>query len=676
MTSLMFAIASIKGDLEQDRRHIWAIYNRGVKINTHIWDAASKVLKENQRLRQRICRHETLNEMLGKEDELAFEDRMIYNKEAPQQEYSVSNSPGELQTLCNGEALQQHYNFPTKLQTPCADEALQQYYNIKNLPTQLQTPVNDYNINNGHPSQPQILCDEEALPKATATSLFPAINYEFRNGEGNRVNSQSDDPALIERIREGRDQWMAIVETKMGRFQGSEENLDVAGAFAKQPDEVRVAILDAVRLIQPPETDINLLKIESNFWYSLKEMNNKWVEPKVLQSVFDACRQGHLKDKTEGRFHEVGGAAAVIALAVATTGRRMTLLRFIDALPKEELAELIDHVNKMPKGDSIAELAAKYNESERERVSNPTPQLMRPRSTRKNGGNATGPTSSLLPRFRPAHVSQLSNPSPPRCSKKRTFTPDTPDQLQHTHLPPINTISLLARQQSQTLPSLARLPIQPVYSAGQHQGIRAASQFSNYNEQNAVECRSPLKKRGRFHNTGLDLPQRPQIISQDAVSVSWHSPSKQRDQCHNTGLDLTQWPQTISQGAVFSEKIQGPPNVPYVQSKTDSQPRTMSQEVCVSFADGQPDLSSGTSEFGRFLQDRLITADCEETRGQPQLAWEFGPFLQDRLMTADCEETEFGEFLKDQLGYNEFASDFPEARVQYENSSIPSIYSN
>jgi hypothetical protein len=168
------------------------------------------------------------------------------------------------------------------------------------------------------------------------------------------------------------------------RFQGSEENLDVAGAFAKQPDEVRVAILDAVRLIQPPETDINLLKIESNFWYSLKEMNNKWVEPKVLQSVFDACRQGHLKDKTEGRFHEVGGAAAVIALAVATTGRRMTLLRFIDALPKEELAELIDHVNKMPKGDSIAELAAKYNESERERVSNPTPQLMRPRSTRKS----------------------------------------------------------------------------------------------------------------------------------------------------------------------------------------------------------------------------------------------------------------------------------------------------
>ncbi|KFY41497.1 hypothetical protein V494_02961 [Pseudogymnoascus sp. VKM F-4513 (FW-928)] len=262
--------------------------------------------------------NERLNEMLGKDDALAFGDRMIYDEEAPQQEYSVTNLPGELQILCNGEALQQYYNFPTRLQTPyddgafqqyynfptelqtpCDDEALQQYYSINfpfqlqtpcddgalqqyynfptrlqtpyddgalqqyyNFPTELQTPCddgalqqyynfstelhtpcddealqqyysinfpfqlqtacNDYNINNGLPAQPQTLCDEEALPKATATSLFPTTNSEFRNGEGNRIraDSQSDDPAFIEKIRKERDQWMTLVGTKMGRYGG------------------------------------------------------------------------------------------------------------------------------------------------------------------------------------------------------------------------------------------------------------------------------------------------------------------------------------------------------------------------------------------------------------------------------------------------------------------------
>ena len=235
---------------------------------------------------------------------------------------------------------------------------------------------------------------------------------------------------------------------------------------------------------------------------------------------------------------------------------------------------------------------------------------------------------------------QPSNPQSPGRSKRRftEITPEAPCQFHHPYLPPLNTISLpTARQPSQTLP-----PLQPVFSSGQYQGTRAAWQFS-------------------------------------------HSPSRQRDQRLNTGLDLPRRPQTISQGAVFSEKIQGPLDVPYVQSKTDSQLRTMSQEVCMSFADGQPDLPCGTSEFGRFLQDRLITADCEETQGQPHLAYGFGEFLQDRLMAADCEETqgqpqlawEFGEFLQDrlmnfdceetqgqpQLEYNEFASDFPVAQV-------------
>lgn len=168
------------------------------------------------------------------------------------------------------------------------------------------------------------------------------------------------------------------------RFQGSEEDLDVAGAFAKRPDEVRVAILDAVRLIKPREKDINLLTVESNFRHSLEEEEDKWVEPKVLRSVLDACRQGHLKDKTEGRFYELGGAAAVIALCVATNRRNLVLLRLIDALAKEELNGLIDHVNKLPKGDAIAALAAKYNRSKLGCVSNPPPQFVRPRSQRRS----------------------------------------------------------------------------------------------------------------------------------------------------------------------------------------------------------------------------------------------------------------------------------------------------
>ncbi|KFY00307.1 hypothetical protein O988_03380 [Pseudogymnoascus sp. VKM F-3808] len=382
------------------------------------------------------------------------------------------------------------------------------------------------------------------------------------------------------------------------RIQGIEEDLDIAEAFAERPKDVRDAILDAVRLIKPPKNDMNLLAIESSFWYRLENLEEKWGEPKILRSVFDACRQGSLEDTTEGRFYDLGGAAGVIALAVATVRHKNTLHRLIDALPIEELNQLIYHVNKIPKGAVIHELAARYMRLAPGPVSNPPPQLARPRFHGTNKGSAT--------------TTQPSDPLPPRLSKKRRFRPETLDQLQHTHLPPINTIGLPARQQSQTLPPLGRLPIQPLYSIGQHQ---------------------PSQQQDRCYNTGLDLPQRPQTISQDTVSVSWHSPSKQRDQCHNTALDLPQRPQTIGQDAVSvsSENIQGPASNVYIQSNTDPQPPTVSQEALMAFADSQPEPSYGNSEFGLYLRDRLMNFDFDES----QFAWDFAGYSQDRPLNLD-----------------------------------------
>ena len=164
------------------------------------------------------------------------------------------------------------------------------------------------------------------------------------------------------------------------RFQGNEEGLDVAEAFAQRPKDVRDAILDAVRLTKPSKNDINLLAIESSFWYSLENVEEKWGEPRVFRSVLDACRQGCLKDKTEGLFYDLGGAADLIALAVATVRHKNTLHRPIDALPVDELKQLIKHVHKIPKGEVIDDLAAIYMRSKPRHVSNPPPQLARPRS--------------------------------------------------------------------------------------------------------------------------------------------------------------------------------------------------------------------------------------------------------------------------------------------------------
>ncbi|OBT53085.1 hypothetical protein VE04_07961 [Pseudogymnoascus sp. 24MN13] len=294
--------ANRKAHLDNLERRLQKYQLEGVEISPEIWVAASKVLKENQRLRQKICQDETLketlNEMLRKEGELAFEDRMIYDeddsqqdyslnnlpsqsqilsneealqqvsgdlpnetlgkegelafgdcmmypeletpygKEASQQVYSINYLPSQLQILSNEEALQQDYsnfpsqlqicddyninNLPAQLQTLCDEEALQQDYSINNFPPQLQMS-GDYNIDILY-ARLQTLCDEETLRRTTAASLFSTTNSEFRNLESDRisVDSQNDDPAFIEKIREEIDQWMTYVTTAMGRTKGME----------------------------------------------------------------------------------------------------------------------------------------------------------------------------------------------------------------------------------------------------------------------------------------------------------------------------------------------------------------------------------------------------------------------------------------------------------------------
>jgi hypothetical protein len=49
-----------------------------------------------------------------------------------------------------------------------------------------------------------------------------------------------------------------------------DEDLDVAEAFAKRPDEVRDALLQAIRQVELPRTDITLLGIENVFHSTLK----------------------------------------------------------------------------------------------------------------------------------------------------------------------------------------------------------------------------------------------------------------------------------------------------------------------------------------------------------------------------------------------------------------------
>lgn len=161
------------------------------------------------------------------------------------------------------------------------------------------------------------------------------------------------------------------------RFQGNEEDLDVLGAFAKHPDVVCDAILDAVRLIKPRKNDITLLAIESDFWDSLEGLKEPWGQPRVLQLVLDACRQGCLGGTTECDFYEQGGVADVVALAVATARQKSSLLRRIDALPKKELTRLIRHVNKMPKGAVVAKHEETFITSKPGPVSNPPPRLFR-----------------------------------------------------------------------------------------------------------------------------------------------------------------------------------------------------------------------------------------------------------------------------------------------------------
>lgn len=135
------------------------------------------------------------------------------------------------------------------------------------------------------------------------------------------------------------------------------EYLEVTAAFAKQPDIVREALLEAIRHVQLHSSDITLLQIEAVFRSTLQ---NTWKEPKVLRPVLEACRQGKLKSRTESLFFEHGEEYGVVALCAATKHDDHRLFREIDALRDEELIRLIKNVNKIPKKASIVEFIEEF----------------------------------------------------------------------------------------------------------------------------------------------------------------------------------------------------------------------------------------------------------------------------------------------------------------------------
>ena len=162
------------------------------------------------------------------------------------------------------------------------------------------------------------------------------------------------------------------------------------------PDFVREALLEAIRHVQLQSTDITLLWIENVFQSTLKK---PWKEPKILRPVLEACRQGKLKGRTECLFYEHGKEYAIVALCAATKADGHRLFREIDLLGDEELIRLIGNIKKIPKKATIIEFIEDFvlkpgrclppaalllTELTESIVSNPPPQMARPR-TRKKG---------------------------------------------------------------------------------------------------------------------------------------------------------------------------------------------------------------------------------------------------------------------------------------------------
>jgi hypothetical protein len=124
-----------------------------------------------------------------------------------------------------------------------------------------------------------------------------------------------------------------------------DEVLDLATAFSKQPDEVRAALLDAIRQVELRSIDIELLRIENMF--RLKLITQDWRAPNSLWAVLEACSHGKFNARSARFFYESDQEEGIIKLAIATNGEDNTLHRDLDALSDEDLIRLVQSVKKI-----------------------------------------------------------------------------------------------------------------------------------------------------------------------------------------------------------------------------------------------------------------------------------------------------------------------------------------
>jgi hypothetical protein len=139
-----------------------------------------------------------------------------------------------------------------------------------------------------------------------------------------------------------------------------DEDLSVDAAFAKQPDAVRDALLEAIRLVPLRSTDITLLRIENTFLSALKR---PWKEPHGLRLVLESCRQGKIENRTERLFLKHGKEYGIVVLGVGTKQDDHRLFRDIDPLPEEDLIRLIENVQRFPKKASITAFLEEFAQS-------------------------------------------------------------------------------------------------------------------------------------------------------------------------------------------------------------------------------------------------------------------------------------------------------------------------
>ncbi|KAI9745912.1 MAG: hypothetical protein M1818_000593 [Claussenomyces sp. TS43310] len=160
--------------------------------------------------------------------------------------------------------------------------------------------------------------------------------------------------------------------------EGPNEGLDLATAFKRQPDKVRDALLEAIRQIGLRSADVELLKIHVAFESAQK---NRFSEPRDLRPVLEACREGKLKDSTEGLFYEYREEYGIVALSTASRIDNR-LLRDIDQLPVEDRIKLI-HDIRIPEKAAISDFVDDFKKTEKSFVSDPPPQFKRPRMRKK-----------------------------------------------------------------------------------------------------------------------------------------------------------------------------------------------------------------------------------------------------------------------------------------------------